>query len=38
MHVKELNGKGLAPMPGTENLDKIDLKGQSDFFKNSGKR
>lgn len=26
MPVKELNGNGLAPMPGTENLDKIKSK------------
>lgn len=37
MSVKKLNGKGLAPMPGTENLDKIDLKGQPDSLKFLGK-
>jgi hypothetical protein len=37
MPVKKLNGKGLAPMPGTESLDKIDLKGQPDSLKILGK-
>lgn len=37
MPVKNLKGKGLAPMPGTENLDLLEIRGQFDSLKNLGK-
>lgn len=37
MPIKNLSGKGLAPMPGTENLDKIDNKSLKDL-KSKGKQ
>lgn len=33
MPIKKLDGKGLAPMPGTENLDKLELKFPVDSVK-----
>jgi hypothetical protein len=37
MPIKKLNGNGLAPMPGTENLNKMEWKGRTvGSFKNLG--
>jgi hypothetical protein len=37
MPIKKLNGRGLATMPGTENLDKLEVRGQLDSLANRDK-
>jgi len=37
MPIKNLEGKDLAPMPGTENLDKLEFRGKLDSLKIIGK-
>ncbi|MGN0003579.1 MAG: hypothetical protein ACI35V_09100 [Sphingobacterium composti] len=37
MPIKKLNGIGLAPMPGTENLDRLEVKNRMDSLRQRDK-